>query len=133
MGKVSAMKSKICSETLVDAVTDPYKMVYKERLQKHFYEMNIIFRQLPYKIYLIDIADYRVLATNCNGTISKSGNIPCCHNMRYSLDRPCHVAGMVCPLEIVKNTKRPTKSLYVTVKSEENLYNNPTTPHPNIP
>lgn len=103
------MKKKDNQKALADPGKETASRVEKMQVQEHFAQMNMIFTQLPYKIYLIDPTNYKVLATNCNETEVKSGSILRCHKIRFGLDRPCKLTGLLCPLEVVKKTKMPTK------------------------
>jgi signal transduction histidine kinase len=85
--------------------TECKRMEARLRRQKDF--LYLVIESLPHPFYVIDASDYTIRIANSAthaGLLSKGIT---CHALTHRSDKPCGSEGHPCPLEIVKETKKP--------------------------
>ncbi|UCE25793.1 MAG: GAF domain-containing protein [Candidatus Zixiibacteriota bacterium] len=65
-------------------------------------------RSLAYPFYVIDVRDYTVLIDNTSPGLVPPKPGTKCFSLIHRREQRCSQSGESCPLEIVKNTKKPT-------------------------
>lgn len=79
----------------------------EEKLVQQNEYINSILESVSHPLYAIDINDYTIkMANSASGF--KAGDTSTCYALTHRRDTPCHEAEHPCPLEIVKQTKKPT-------------------------
>jgi signal transduction histidine kinase len=79
----------------------------KERIKPQAEFLHLVLESIPHPFYVIDAADYTIRLANSathKGHLSKDVT---CYALTHKSDRPCGSEAHPCPLETVKNTKKP--------------------------
>jgi signal transduction histidine kinase len=63
---------------------------------------------LTHPLYVIDVADYHVRLANRAAQEACRNEAATCYALSHRLDLPCNTADHPCPIEIIKETGRPT-------------------------
>jgi signal transduction histidine kinase/ActR/RegA family two-component response regulator len=70
--------------------------------------LQTVLDSLTHPLYVIDVADYRVRMTNRAAREAQRTGASTCYALTHHQDAPCHTEGHPCPIEIIKDTGRPT-------------------------
>ena len=62
--------------------------------------LNQVIESLQYPFYVIDVKDYTVVMANSATKDYVDGEKLTCYKMTHGVDRPCHLEGETCPLEM---------------------------------
>jgi PAS domain S-box-containing protein len=79
-----------------------------EKLKREHELLSLALRSLTYPFYVIDADDYSILLDNSQPGLKPSKEGLKCYAAIHGVSRPCSEAGTSCPLEIVKETRKPT-------------------------
>jgi len=79
-------------------------------------------QSLTYPFLLIDARDYRVLLDNSAPALKPQETDTKCYSLTHRRNRPCSEDGESCPLEIIKDTKRPVVVKHVHYRNREPRY-----------
>jgi len=101
---------------------DITKRQQKEKLireQSRFLK-NVI-ESIPNPFYVVDVNDYSIVMANTialrNRELDKSTK---CYCLTHKKDEPCDSSEHLCPLQVVKNTKLPSKAAHVNFDENDN-------------
>jgi len=95
----------------------------KERIKQQAEFLDLVLESLPHPFYVIHASDYTVRLANSatyKGNLSKGVT---CYALTHNSDRPCGSEAHPCPLEIVKDTKKPLTVDHVHYDKEGNPRN----------
>jgi signal transduction histidine kinase len=95
----------------------------KERIKQQAEFLDLVLESLPHPFYVIQASDYTVRLANAatyKGNLSKDVT---CYALTHNSDRPCGSEAHPCPLEIVKNTKKPVTVDHLHYDQEGNPRN----------
>lgn len=90
--------------TLLD-ITERKRAEKKIRQQREFLQKTM--ESLAHPFYVVDVNDYTVIMANSASGFAVSPERKTCYALTHKKDRPCSNTGCLCPLEIVKETKKP--------------------------
>ncbi len=84
--------------------------------------INSIFESVTHPLYAIDVIDYSVqMANSASGF--HAGSARTCYEFTHHRDSPCAGGEHPCPLEVVKQTKKPTMVEHVHFDGDGNARN----------
>jgi len=93
----------------------------EELLQNNEY-INSILESVTHPLYVIDIHDYTIkMANSASGY--KGGVQSTCYAVTHGGDSPCQDPDHLCPLEIIKQTQKPTMVEHFHLDGNENERN----------
>ena len=69
--------------------------------------LDQILESLPYPFYVIDASNFTIKAANAAAGFGPLTNDSTCHALTHNRDKPCSAAAHPCPVEEIKQTKRP--------------------------
>lgn len=69
--------------------------------------LGAVLNYLPNPFYVIDVSDYTIKAANSAAQFASKSKDSTCYALTHQKDRPCGSAAHPCPLEIIKETKKP--------------------------
>jgi len=69
--------------------------------------LNNIFDSLTHPFYVVDANDYTIRMANRAAKLGNSSKAMTCYAATHNRDKPCASEGYVCPLEEVKQSKKP--------------------------
>ncbi|UCG79897.1 MAG: PAS domain-containing protein, partial [Desulfobacterales bacterium] len=69
--------------------------------------LKSVLESLPYPFYVIDASDYTIKLANSAGYTGHLSDGVTCHALTHHRDKPCSPEGHPCPLQIVRETKKP--------------------------
>lgn len=78
-------------------------------MEQHAVSQGLIWDSLPNPFYVIDASDYTIKVANSAanfGHLQKDSN---CYALTHKTARPCGSAEHPCPLEKIRETKRPVR------------------------
>ena len=75
---------------------------------------------LPNPFYVIDTSDYTIKAANSAAKFSKLSKDSTCYTLTHNTDKPCNSSEHPCPVEKIKDTKRPM--IVEHLHCDENLH-----------
>lgn len=78
-----------------------------ENLKKEHELLSLALQSLTYPFYVIDAVDYSILLDNSEPGLQPSKPGIKCYAAIHGSNRPCSETGSLCPLEIVRQTKKP--------------------------
>jgi signal transduction histidine kinase/CheY-like chemotaxis protein len=70
--------------------------------------LQVVLDSLTYPFYVIDVSDYHIRLANLAARRMRASDASTCHALTHHLDVPCHTEDHPCPLEIIRQTGRPT-------------------------
>ncbi|MCK4839624.1 MAG: PAS domain S-box protein [Desulfobulbaceae bacterium] len=79
----------------------------EEKLVQQNEYINSILESVTHPLYAIDVNDYTIKIANSASGI-KAGDTSTCYAFTHRRDSPCQGTEHPCPLEIIKETKKPT-------------------------
>jgi PAS domain S-box-containing protein len=85
--------------------------------------MNSVLDALPHPFYLINVSDYKIKTAN---SLARSGGLPedaTCYALTHKRDKPCDSAEHPCPVEKIRETKRPVTVEHVHYDGDGNPRN----------
>ena len=107
----------IKSEPLAGTVFDEKRR--KDAILKRLEFLVPVLENLPYRFYVINASDYVVCLTNsARAHRGESTASITCHALLHQRDKPCALEGYLCPVEKVKETKKPFRVEHLHHDSE---------------
>ena len=82
--------------------------------------LNLVLESIPHPFYVIDASDYTIRLANAAtraGPLSKGVT---CYQLTHKSDEPCRSEGHPCPLQMVKETKKPVTVEHVHYDGDGN-------------
>lgn len=79
----------------------------EERVRKRTEFLNLVLESLSYPFYVIDASNYTIELANSAAHAGRLSNGVTCHSLTHHSDKPCSEEGHPCPLQIVKETRKP--------------------------
>ena len=92
----------------------------KERIKQQAEFLDLVLESLPHPFYVIHASDYTVRLANSATYKGKLSRDVTCYALTHNTDRPCGSEAHPCPLEIVKETKKPLTVDHVHYDKEGN-------------
>ena len=75
---------------------------------------------LPYPFYVIDASDYTIKVANSAAGFEQLSKTSTCYALTHDTDRPCCSEAHPCPLEIIKETKKPVTVEHLHIDKDGN-------------
>jgi PAS domain S-box-containing protein len=100
----------LCEKEIVfnGIVTDITERKESEKKLKDNYKFLIqVIDSLNYPFYVIDANDFTIKLANSTTGITDLSKKPKCYEISYHSKQPCIKPDNICPLEIIKKTKKP--------------------------
>ena len=85
--------------------------------------LNLVIESLPHPFCVIDALDYKIKLAN---SAAHAGNLSkgiTCHSLTHKSDKPCSSKEHPCPLDMIKETKRPVTVEHVHYDKDGNPRN----------
>jgi hypothetical protein len=83
----------------------------KDAILKRLEFLAPVLENLPHTFYVINASDYVICLTNsAHADSGESSAGITCHALLHQRDKPCALEGYPCPVETVKETKKPFRS-----------------------
>lgn len=79
----------------------------EKRLQQQAEFLNLVLESLPHPFYVIDAFDYTIRIANSATHVGQLSKGVTCHALTHKSDKPCASQEHPCPLQIVRETKKP--------------------------
>ena len=95
----------------------------EERIRDQTAFLNLVVESLPYPFYVIDASDYTIKLANSAAHAGRLSDGITCHALTHRRDKPCPPDGHPCPLQIVRETKKPVTVEHVHYDKEGNPRN----------
>lgn len=95
----------------------------EEPIRKQTDFLNSVLESLPHPFYVIDASDYTIRLAN---SATHAGRLPkgiTCHALTHNRDKPCPPEGHPCPLQIVRETKKPVTVEHIHYDKDGNPRN----------
>lgn len=80
--------------------------IVKRILEQHSQFLDAIIESLPYPFLVVNVHDYTIQMANSAARSSRASDALTCYGLTHGKDKPCQEFKEVCPLEIVKTTKK---------------------------
>ena len=109
--------SKI-NEFLKQEVQERKRAVEKNKKQSEF--LQNILDSITHPFYVIDVEGYIIKMANSASEVDPKETDAPCYRLLHQRDSPCGDAAKVCPVEVVKRTKRPVMFEHVHYDAEGN-------------
>lgn len=78
----------------------------EEKIEQQNAFLEKVIESLPHPFYVIDAADYTILSANSASGLRNAVEGCTCYALTHRQDRPCSETGSLCPLEMVRQTKK---------------------------
>jgi CheY-like chemotaxis protein len=98
--------NKVLLKARVDARLER-KLLYDQEIQQQNEFLNSLLESLPHPFYVIDANDYTIKLANSAAGPGKLAEGLTCYELIHRSDKPCSSHELLCPLEEVRNTKKP--------------------------
>lgn len=85
--------------------------------------LETVLESLTHPFYVIDVGDYTIKMANSAARLGHITGTATCYALTHRTDRPCGMATHPCPLEMVKNTKKPAIVEHIHYDKDGNLRN----------
>jgi len=81
----------------------------EDKFQDQSEFLRVVLDSLSYPFYIVDLADYSIILANKAAKSGKYYDLITCHELTYSLDKPCPAAQseFQCPADLIKETLKP--------------------------
>lgn len=79
-----------------------------DELRREHGLLALALQSLTYPFYVIDASDHSILLDNSRPDLKPSEHRVKCYAAIHGSNRPCSETGELCPLEIVRDTRKPT-------------------------
>ncbi len=83
------------------------RMLVEGRLREQREFLKKTIESLTHPFYVIDASDYKIMMANAAARLDVFSEVNTCYALTHRRDRPCSGDNHLCPLEIVKRTKKP--------------------------
>ena len=80
----------------------------EEKIQGQIEFLNTVLESLTHPFYVIDANDYTVITANSASGLDLSKGERTCYALTHGRREPCDVSDHQCPLEVVRQTRKPT-------------------------
>lgn len=104
--------------TLLD-ITERKRAEKTIRQQREFLQKTI--ESLGHPFYVIDVNDYFVIMANSASGFDLLSGEKTCYALTHRQDKPCSSTGCLCPLEMVKEAKKPVTVEHTHYDKDGNL------------
>ena len=78
-----------------------------EQIQQQNAFLTSILESLTHPFYVVRVADYAVEMANTAAYAGSLSELPKCFTLLHGQSKPCAETGQICPIEIVRQTKKP--------------------------
>jgi PAS domain S-box-containing protein len=78
-----------------------------KRLKQQNGFLNLVINSLSHPFYVIDVNDYSIQLANSAARMESVSGKTTCHAMSHNSQTPCDSKKYPCPLQIIKQTKKP--------------------------
>lgn len=95
----------------------------QERIKQQAEFLDLVLESLPHPFYVIHASDYTIKLANSATYKGKLSEGVTCYALTHNSERPCGSDTHQCPLEIVKNTKKPVTVDHLHYDKEGNPRN----------
>ena len=95
----------------------------EERIRDQTAFLNLVVESLPYPFYVIDASDYTIKLANSAAHAGRLSDGVTCHALTHHRDKPCPPDRHPCPLQIVRETKKPVSVEHIHYDKEGNPRN----------
>lgn len=112
---------KLVEKELSDAELQQKIRVLEKRLEDQNNLMNSIFDAISSPLYIVNIQDYTIIKANKACKLSSLSEPITCYRFSHKTDEPCQTQNHPCPLEIMKNTKKPVNLEHIHTDPLGNL------------
>lgn len=85
--------------------------------------LQAVLESLEHPFYVIDADDYTVSLANLAARLEQVHGVATCHALIHRSDKPCRGKDHLCPLEIVRRTKKPVTVEHIHYDKEGNPRN----------
>ncbi|MCK8602568.1 sensor histidine kinase [Desulfoferrobacter suflitae] len=86
-------------------INERKKAEKKIRQQNEF--LNHVLESLPHPFYVLDAKDYTIKMANSAAIAGELSENTTCYQLTHGRSTPCNGSQHICPLQMVKNTKKP--------------------------
>jgi len=97
--------------------------IAEKKIQEQSKFLQSILEALTYPFYVIDAKDYTIKLANKAAMNDRLGKGSTCYAITHKFNRPCNSEDHPCPLEIVKQTKKPTQVEHLHHSDDGRLQN----------
>ncbi len=95
----------------------------REQIEKNKTFLDEVLDSLPYPFYVIDVSNHKIIAANSASQFGQLSNSATCYQLTHNTDKPCNSDSHQCPLETIKETKRPVTIEHLHYDKEKNPLN----------
>jgi PAS domain S-box-containing protein len=95
----------------------------EEKIKKQTEFLNSVIESLPHPFCVIDAFDYTIKLANSAAHAGDLTEGVTCHSLTHKSDKPCSSKEHPCPLDIIKETKRPVTVEHVHFDKDGNPRN----------
>ncbi|MFW5736321.1 MAG: MASE3 domain-containing protein [Halanaerobium sp.] len=111
--------------TVVDrGLKKPHLTIFKklnenrEEIEKSKLFLEDVLESLSHPFYVIDVEDYSIKIANSAAEEMTANNLNTCYALSHNDNQPCSSSEHKCPLEELKKTKKPVKTVHKHFNSE---------------
>jgi light-regulated signal transduction histidine kinase (bacteriophytochrome) len=87
---------------------------------EYFYQ---VLESLTHPFYVLDARDYSIIVANSASRLGSLALKPTCYSLTHRRDIPCDGIEHVCPLQVVKQTKKPVTVEHIHYDKDGNTRN----------
>jgi signal transduction histidine kinase len=91
------------------------------RRQNDFF--HHVLESLTHPFYVLDATDYSIVVANSASHLGNLDYKPTCYGLTHRRDTPCNGVEHVCPLQVVKHTKKPVTVEHIHYDKDGNPRN----------
>ncbi|MCP4601200.1 MAG: PAS domain-containing protein, partial [Proteobacteria bacterium] len=95
----------------------------EERIQQQNTFLNNIIESLSHPFYVIEANDYRIVAANSSARALGDDTIKTCYALTHNRRNPCDGVEHPCPLQEIKQTKKPLVVEHIHLDKDGNPRN----------
>ncbi|MDM8520469.1 PAS domain S-box protein [Anaerolineales bacterium HSG6] len=111
----------VCLMSSTVDITERKQAEEQIRRQNEF--LNNILESLSHPFYVIDVNDYRIITANSNAWDLGDGNQKTCYALTHNRPAPCDSLDHICPLQEIKQAKKPVVVEHVHSDNDGNPIN----------
>lgn len=79
----------------------------QDSIERNAVLLGVVLNFLPNPFYVIDTSDYTIKAANAAAKFARLSKDATCYALTHKTNKPCNSAEHPCPVEKIKETKRP--------------------------
>ncbi len=99
-------------------ITERKQVEERLREQKEF--LNIVLESLTHPFYVFDAETYAIKMANSAAAPHGLSQGATCHALTHDSDKPCEGSHHLCPLKVIKDTKRPMTTEHIHYDEDHN-------------